>query len=87
MKEKIINFITRLWAVSSCILLFSGGITFFGYLAAIILGGDTGASIISFLYEKVFGVLIYVNSVFIVIGLVKVELSGEKMLTSSSKKK
>lgn len=86
MKNTIIKILTKIWAVGSFILLFSGGITFFGYLAAVIIGGETGALIISFLYEKVFSLLIYVNSVFIILGLVKMELSGEKALTASGKK-
>lgn len=87
MKDKIIKFLTKIWAVASFVLLFGGGITFFGYFAAVIIGGDAGASIISFLYSKVFSVLIYVNSVFIIIGLVKMELSGEKALTASGNKR
>ena len=31
--------------------------------------------------------LIYVNSIFIIVGLIKMELAGEKSLTAGSKKK
>ncbi len=86
MKDKIIKVLTKIWAIGSFILLFSGGLTFLGYMAAIIIGGDTGSAIITFLYNKFFSVIIYINSIFIIIGLIKMELSGEKALTFSSKK-
>ncbi len=87
MKDKIIKALTKIWAVGSFVLLFSGGLTFFGYVVALIIGGDAGTSIIDFLYNKVFSVLIYINSIFIIIGLIKMELAGEKALTFSPKKK
>lgn len=89
MKNKILKILTKSWAIASFILLFTGGLTAIGYVAAVIIGGETGAAIIDFLYNKVFSVLIYTNSVFIIIGLIKMELAGEKSLTvtSSNKKK
>lgn len=87
MKEKVLNFLTKIWALVSLVLLFTGGFSAIGYIAAIIIGGETGAEIISFLYTKVFSVLIYVNSIFIIVGLIKMELAGEKSLTAGSKKK
>ncbi len=86
MKDKILRLITRLWAIVSFILLFTGGVTAVGYIAAIIIGGETGADIINFLYKQVFSVLIYINSVFIIVGLIKMELAGEKALTISNGK-
>ncbi len=87
MKNKILKLLTKCWAIASFILLFTGGLTAVGYIAAVIIGGETGAAIIDFLYKKVFSVLIYTNSIFIIVGLIKMELAGEKSLTASSDKK
>lgn len=87
MKEKILNILTKIWAMVSFVLLFTGGISVFGYIAAIIIGGETGAEIINFLYTKLFSTLIYVNSIFIIVGLIKMELAGEQSLTAGKKKK
>ena len=86
MKEKIIKFLTKIWAAASLVLLFAGGISVLGYVAAIIIGGETGAEIINFLYKKMFSVLIYINSIFIIVGLIKMELAGEQSLTAGIKK-
>ena len=87
MKDKILKLLTKSWAIASFILLFTGGFTVIGYIAAIIIGAEAGAAIIDFLYNKVFSLLIYINSVFIIIGLIRMELAGEKSLTFSTGKK
>ena len=87
MKEKVLKILTRVWALVSFVLLFTGGVSAIGYIAAIIIGGETGAEIINFLYTKLFSVLIYVNSIFIIVGLIKMELAGEKSLTAGNKKR
>lgn len=66
--------------------LFVGGLTFIGYLAALILGGNTAVIICNFIYKKVFPILIYVSTVTVLFGLLTMYLSGEKELVASKKK-
>lgn len=67
------------------ISLFVGGLTFLGYLAALIISGNTGFVICEFLYKKFFPVFIYASNVVVLIGLVAMYLSGEKSLVLKKK--
>ena len=68
------------------ISLFAGGLTFFGYLAALIIGGDTAVAICFFIYEKIFPVIIYLSTSMVILGLLAMYLNGETALTSDKKK-
>ena len=69
------------WAMFIC--LFVGGLTFFGFLAAFIIGGDTAAAICDFIYNKIFKVLIYGGNVSVMLGLICMYLRKELALTIS----
>lgn len=69
------------------ITLFAGGATFFGYLVALILGGDVAAVICEVIYKKIVPVMIYVTTGTVLLGLVTMYLSGETALTVSAGKK
>ena len=70
------------WGILLC--LFAGGLTFFGYLTALCIGGETAAAICFVLYKKILPVIIYATSCLVLFGLVSMYLAGEKSLTSSS---
>ena len=67
--------------------LFLGGLSFFGYLAALIIGGDVAVAICAFIYKTAYPVLVYASSVMILLGLVVMYMRGEKALASDKKKK
>ena len=69
------------------ISLFAGGLTFFGFVVALILGGDTGTAISLFISKQVFPVIINISTVMVLLGLVIMYLNGEVALTSGKKKK
>lgn len=69
------------------ISLFAGGLTFFAYLIALIIGGDTAALICEVTYKQVIPVIVKISTSMILLGLVCMYLSGEKSLTPSEKKK
>ncbi len=68
------------------ITLFVGGFTFFGYLAALMIGGDTAAVICDIIYNKIIPVMIYLNTSMVLFGLIAMYLAGEFALTPSKKK-
>ena len=68
------------------IALFSGGLTFFGYMAALIIGGDIAAAICTFIYKQIIPAIIYLAVIMVLLGLVAMYLSGEVSLTSERKK-
>ena len=69
------------------ICLFAGGLTFFGYVAALIVGGDMAETICHVIYKQITPIIIYVSTSMVVLGLVKMYLSGEVALTIQSNKK
>mgnify|MGYP003298164231 FL=1 len=69
------------------ICLFAGGLTFFGYVAALIIGGDTAAAICNFIYKSFLPVVVYTSTVLILLGLIAMYLNGEMALTSKTNKK
>ncbi len=68
------------------ISLFVGGLIFFGYLAALIVGGAAAEAICVFLYKKVVPVMIYLSTIMILFGLFSMYLAGEFALTPDKKK-
>ena len=68
------------------IILFGGGLTFFGYLAALIIGGEAAAVICAFIYRKIVPVLVYISTSLILLGLVSMYLAGEMALTGKKRK-
>ena len=66
--------------------LFGGGLTFFGYMAALIIGGDTAAAICTFIYKQYIPVLVYMTTLLVLLGLVAMYLGGEMALTGGKNK-
>lgn len=64
------------------VCLFVGGLSFFGYFAALIAGGDTATQICTFIYKGLYPYLIKLSSVMILVGLIKMYLCGEIALSS-----
>lgn len=68
------------------ITLFIGGLTFFGYLAALIIGGETAAVICEVIYKQIVPVMIKTTTILVMFGLVTMYLAGEMALTASKQK-
>lgn len=69
------------------ICLFAGGLTFFGYLVALCVGGDAAQTICTFIYKSFFPVIIKASTILVLLGLVVMYLNGEMALTASADKK
>ena len=85
--KKIADIIGYVYGTGIALCLFIGGLSFFGYLAALIIGGDTATAICVFIYKKIYPPLVYASSVFVLLGLVKTYFSGEKALSLKNKEK
>lgn len=85
-RNKIAVILKYLYGIGIAMTLFAGAISFLGYVVAFVIGGETATEICVFLYKKVYPVIIYVSSVSVLMGLVKMYFAGEKGLTSSSEK-
>lgn len=84
--KKIADVIQIIFGYGILVCLFVGGLSFFVYLAAIIIGGDTAAEICTFIYKGLYPYLVRLSSIMILLGLVKMYLCGEIALSSPKKK-
>lgn len=84
--KKISQVLRTVFGYGIMICLFAGGLTFFGYLAALIIGGDTAAAICVFIYKTVIPIIIKTSTVLVLLGLLVMYLNGELALTSDKKK-
>ena len=90
MKEKLKKASDKcklIFGYSIMINLFAGGLELLGFIVALIIGGNGGAVISSFIYNKIFTVLIYATSVTVLFGLFAMYLGGEYALKAEKKKK
>lgn len=85
--KKLAEIFSRIFGYGIMITLFAGGLTFFAYVIAIIVGGDVAAAICEITYKKVIPVIVMVSTATILLGLVTMYLNGEKALSPSEKKK
>ena len=88
MKEKLqgaARVMKLIFGYGIMIVLFAGGLTFFGYVAALVIGGDTASAICTWIYKEFIPVIIYASTVLILFGLLTMYLAGEKALVPGRK--
>lgn len=84
--KKISNVLRIIFGYGIMICLFAGGLTFFGYLAALFIGGDTATKICEVIYKTIIPYIIYTSTSLVLLGLVVMYLNGEMALTADKKK-
>ena len=85
--KKFVDVLKMIFGYGIMITLFAGGLTFFGYLAALFIGGSTAAAICAFIYKQIIPIIIYASTIMILLGLFVMYLSGQTALTPSKKSK
>lgn len=83
--KKISDVCKLIFGYGIMLVLFLGGLTFFGYLAALVIGGDTAANICTWIYKSFIPVIIYASTILILFGLLSMYLAREKALTPDKK--
>lgn len=79
--KAIIKILDKIYGWGIFICLFGGGLMFFGFLAAFIIGGETATAISVFIHKTIFKGLIYGGNVIICLGLLNMYLKKQKSLT------
>ena len=83
--KKVSDVFKLIFGYGIMIVLFAGGLTFFGYVAALIIGGETATAICTWIYKSFIPVMIYASTILILFGLLTMYLAGEKALTPGRK--
>ena len=84
--KKISDVCKLIFGYGIMIVLFAGGLTFFGYLIALVIGGETATAICTWIYKSFIPIIIYASTILILFGLVSMYLAGETALTPDKKK-
>lgn len=83
--KKLSNVLKTVFGYGIMIALFAGGLTFFGYLVALIIGGNVATAICTVIYKSIIPIIIYFSVAMVLLGLVAMYLAGEKALTPEKK--
>ena len=83
--KKISDVFKLIFGYGIMIVLFAGGLTFFGYVAALIIGGETATAMCTWIYKTFIPIIIKASTILILFGLVTMYLAGEKALTPGRK--
>ena len=83
--KKLSDVFKLIFGYDIMIVLFAGGLTFFGYLVALIIGGETATNICTWIYKSFVPVMIKTSTILILFGLLTMYLAGEKALTPGKK--
>ena len=83
--KKIANVCKLVFGYGIMIVLFAGGLTFFGYLVALIIGGETATAMCTWIYKTFIPIIIKASTILILFGLLTMYLAGEKALTPDKK--
>lgn len=85
MCKKLSAILRTVFGYGIMLCLFAGGMTFFGYLAALFIGGETATVICVFIYKTILPVIIRASTILVLLGLVVMYLNGEVALTANKK--
>lgn len=83
--KKLSNILKTIFGYGIMISLFAGGLTFFGYVVALIIGGDIATAICTVIYKSIIPVIIYLAVIMVLLGLAAMYLAGEVALTPEKK--
>lgn len=86
-RKKIANIMSVIYGIGVMVSLFAGGLSFLGYLVALIIGGQTATEICVFIYKTLYPILFYFSSSVVLLGLIKMYIAGEKSMVPGNKYK
>ena len=84
--KKVTKVLRIVFAICILLALFVGGLTFFGYVAALFIGGETAANICTFISKTFMPYVIKTSTIMVLLGIAIMYLDGEVALTSNKKK-
>lgn len=85
--NRIGKFFLKIFSIGVLLTLFAGGITIIGFIAALIIGGETATDICVFIHKEYFPWVIRICSVSVTFGLVGMYINKNKALSIDSSEK
>lgn len=84
MREKIYNILNKAYGIVMSIAFWGGLIPLIPFIAAIIIGGETGEAISLFLYKQYYPWIIALASIAVLIGLIAMYVGKKEALSTKS---
>lgn len=85
--KKISNVCKTIFGWGILVALLGGGLTFFGYVIALIVGGETAVQICAFMKTYITPNAILLSTIMILFGIFAMYLAGELALTPTKREK
>lgn len=85
--KKIADVLQCIFGYGILVCLFVGGLSFLGYLVALVVGGEAANIICTFIYKTLYPYLVQLSTILVLFGLVKMYLCGEIALSSGKIKR
>ncbi|NLM75225.1 MAG: hypothetical protein GX187_03930 [Clostridiaceae bacterium] len=86
-REKIAEILKRIFGWGIFLTLIAGGLAFFGFLIALIIGGESATLISVFIHKKYFPIVIRIASATILLGLIAMYFGKLEALSLTADKK
>lgn len=86
-RERIGKILSYVFGIGIFIALFIGGLSFIGYIVALIIGGDIASQICFIIYKKIYPILFMFSASIVLLGLIKMYTVGEKSMVPTKIKK
>lgn len=90
MREKIYDFLTKIYGILMTVSFFAGFLPLIVYIAVLFIGGETAEAVCMFLYEKYYVWVIVGASIAVLIGLVAMYIGkkeGKSVKSGENKSK
>ena len=75
-RGKIVDGLGLIYGYGILLALLTGGLSFLGYLTAIVLGGDSAEAICTLIYQGIYPKLVYCSALIVLLGIMKVYLES-----------
>ena len=85
-KDKLVYVLKKVFGTGIVICLLVGGLSFFGYLAALVIGGSGAEAICTFIYKKMYPVLVIMSTSMVLLGVLKMYICRETAFTPKKEK-
>lgn len=85
--KKVSDILLKIFAYGIIACLFAGGLSLVGYLAALIIGGESATALCLWVFKTYLPWVIKATSIFTLIGLIGMYLSKQKALVATAEKK
>ena len=86
-KEKLVTVLKTVFGTGVMICLFVGGLSFFGYVVALFIGGSGAEAICTFIYKKLYPVIVIISTSMILLGVLKMYICKETAFVPNKKTK